>query len=78
MFGMAANSQLRMRASDVVAKASSEYEQRLTPVTSLMEELFSPDEDLKVAGERRLSYLMVSLVDLQDPKLLEPRSSCSY
>lgn len=51
VFGMATNSQLRMRASDVIVKAKADYEQRLTPVTSLMEELFSPDEDLTVAGE---------------------------
>ena len=51
VFGLATNSQLRMRASDVIAKAKADYEQRLTPVTSSMEELFSPDEDLTVAYE---------------------------
>lgn len=64
VFGLATNSQLRMRASDVIAKAKADYEKRLTPVTSLMEELFSPDEDLTVAEEfvpealwyRSLSY----------------------
>ncbi len=51
VFGMATNSQLKMRASDVIAKAKADYEQRLAPVTSLMEELFSPNEDLTVALE---------------------------
>ena len=51
VFGMATNNQLRMRASDVIVKAKAEYEQRLTPISSLMEELFSPDEDLTVAYE---------------------------
>lgn len=51
VFGMASNSQLKMRASDVIAKAKAEYEQRLTPITSLMQELFSPNEDLTVAKE---------------------------
>lgn len=51
VFGMATNSQLRMKASDVIAKGKAEYEQRLSPVTSLMEELFSPNEDLTAAGE---------------------------
>lgn len=51
VFGMAPNSQLRMRASDVIAKAKASYEQRLIPITSLMEELFSCDEDLTIAAE---------------------------
>lgn len=34
-----------------IAKAKADYEQRLTPITSLMQELFCPDEDLTVAGE---------------------------
>jgi len=44
VFGMATNSQLRMRASDVIAKAKADYEQRLTPITCLMEELFNPNK----------------------------------
>lgn len=64
VFGMATNSQLRMRASDVIAKAKADYEQRLTPITCLMEELFNPNEDLTVVGDlipealwyRSLSY----------------------
>ncbi len=51
VFGLTTNSQLRMRASDVTAKAKAEYEQRLAPVTSLMEELFNPNEDLTAVGE---------------------------
>ncbi len=51
VFGLAINNQLRMRASDVIAKAKADYEQRLIPVTTLMEELLSSDEDLTVAGE---------------------------
>ena len=35
----------------MIAKAKADYEQRLTPVTSLMEELFNPNEDLKDVGE---------------------------
>lgn len=64
VFGLATNNQLRMRASDIIAKAQADYEQRLTPVTCLMEKLFRPDEDLSVAEElvretlwyRSLSY----------------------
>jgi hypothetical protein len=51
VFGIATNSQLSMRASDVIAKAKASYEQRLIPITSLMEELFSSDEDLTIAAE---------------------------
>jgi hypothetical protein len=64
VFGLATNNQLRMKASDIIAKAKADYEQRLSPVTSLMEELFSPNQDLTAAGEligssvwyRSLSY----------------------
>ena len=64
VFGLATNSQLRMRASDVIEKASADYEQRLTPATSFLEQLFQPEEDLSFAKElvpgsvwyRSLSY----------------------
>ena len=36
-FGMATNSQLKLRAFDVIQKAQADYEQRLAPVTALME-----------------------------------------
>ena len=49
VFGLATNSQLRMRAFDVIEKASADYEQRLTPATSFLEQVFSPGEDLTVA-----------------------------
>lgn len=42
--GMATNSQLQLRAHDVIQKAQADYEQRLAPVTALMETLFSPDD----------------------------------
>ena len=44
---MATNSQLKLRASDTIEKAKRDYEQRLEPVTELMETLFSKDEDLE-------------------------------
>jgi len=43
-FAMATNSQLKLRAHDVIQKAQADYEQRLAPVTALMETLFSPDD----------------------------------
>jgi hypothetical protein len=43
-FAMATNSQLKLRAFDVIEKAQADYEQRLAPVTALMETLFSPDD----------------------------------
>jgi hypothetical protein len=51
VFGLATNNQLRMRAFDVIKKASADYEQRLTPATSFLEQLFSPVEDLTVVKE---------------------------
>jgi len=46
VLAMATNSQLKLRATDVIEKAKADYEQRLQPVTELMETLFSPDEEL--------------------------------
>jgi hypothetical protein len=43
---MATNSQLKLRASDVIEKAQADYQSRLEPVTKLMETLFSPNEEL--------------------------------
>ncbi len=47
VLAMATNSQLKLRASDTIEKAKRDYEQRLEPVTELMETLFSKDEDLE-------------------------------
>ena len=43
VIAMASNSQLKLRAMDTIEKAKSDYEQRLEPVTKLMETLFSLD-----------------------------------
>jgi hypothetical protein len=51
VFGLATNSQLRMRANDVIEKASANYEQRLTSATSFLEQIFQPEEDLTVVKE---------------------------
>ncbi len=51
VLAMATNSQLKLRASDVIDKAQGDYEQRLQPVTALMESLFSPDEEVPEASE---------------------------
>jgi streptomycin 6-kinase len=42
-FAMATNSQLKLRAL-MLLKSQADYEQRLAPVTALMETLFSPDD----------------------------------
>jgi hypothetical protein len=51
VIAMASNSQLKLRAMATIEKAKSDYEQRLEPVTKLMETLFSPDEKLEEVGE---------------------------
>ncbi len=51
VLAMATNSQLKLRASDIIAKAKEDYETRLKPVTKLMETLFSPEEQLEAAWE---------------------------
>ncbi len=51
VLAMATNSQLKLRASDIIKKAQTDYESRLEPVTKLMETLFAPDEELKEANK---------------------------
>jgi hypothetical protein len=48
---MATNSQLKLRATDVIEKAKLDYERKLEPVTALMETLFSPGEKLEKVAE---------------------------
>ncbi len=50
VLAMATNSQLKLRSSDVIAKAQQDYQPRLQPVTILMEKMFSPDENLEQAA----------------------------
>lgn len=51
VIAMASNSQLKLRAMATIEKAKSDYEQRLEPVTKLMETLFSPEDKLEEVGE---------------------------
>ena len=51
VIAMASNSQLKLRAMATIEKAKSDYEQRLEPVTKLMETLFSTDDKLEEVGE---------------------------
>ena len=47
VIAMATNSQLKLRASDIIEKARVDYEQRLEPVVKLMDSLFFKDEELE-------------------------------
>ena len=47
VLAMANNSQLKLRASDIIEKAKADYERRLDPVVELMETFFSKDEELE-------------------------------
>ncbi len=47
ILAMATNSQLKLRASDILEKAKADYDERLEPVTNLMETFFTPDEELE-------------------------------
>ena len=51
VLAMATNSQLKLRASDIIEKAKADYDERLKPVTKLMETLFSPNEQLEEVGQ---------------------------
>ena len=47
VLAMSTNSQLKLRASDVIEKAKIDYQQRLEPVTKMRSTLFSPEEELE-------------------------------
>ena len=47
ILAMATNNQLKLRASDIIEKAKTDYEIRLEPVTKMMETFFSPNEELE-------------------------------
>ena len=51
VLAMATNSQLKLRASDIIKKAQADYESRLEPVTKMRSTLFSPDEQLEEVGQ---------------------------
>jgi hypothetical protein len=42
---MGTNSVLKLRASDVIEKAKCEYEQKIAPITELMDSLFQKMEN---------------------------------
>jgi hypothetical protein len=48
---MGTNSQLKLRASDIIEKAKNDYEQRLEPVIKLADSLFSKKENLEEIRE---------------------------
>ena len=48
---MGNNSQLKLRAGDIIAKAKADYEAQLEPVVELMETFFSKEEDLEEVAE---------------------------
>jgi len=50
VLAIATNSQLQ-RANDVITKAENDYSQRLEPVSALMEQMFSPQEDVSKAHQ---------------------------
>ncbi len=51
ILAMATNSQLKLRSSDIIEKAKADYQQRLKPITELIETFFSPDEELEEVGQ---------------------------
>ena len=51
ILAMATNSQLKLRASDIIEKAQADYQQRLKPITELIETFFSPNEELEEVGQ---------------------------
>ena len=51
VLAMATNSQLKLRAADIIQKAKADYSLRLEPVSKLMETLFSNDEELEEANK---------------------------
>ena len=51
VLAMATNRQLKLRASNTIAKAIANYEERLQPVIELMDHLLAKNEDLEIVGK---------------------------
>ena len=51
VLAMSTNSQLQRRADDVITKAKDDYAKRLEPVSALMEQMFSPEEEVSEAEQ---------------------------
>ncbi len=51
VIAMATNSQLKLRAGDIISKARADYEATFEPVVELMETLFSKEEELEELAE---------------------------
>jgi hypothetical protein len=51
VLAMSTNSQLQRRAHDVITKAKDDYGKRLEPVSALMEQMFSPEEEVSEAEQ---------------------------
>lgn len=51
VLAMGTNSQLQRRANDVITKAKNDYGQRLEPVSSLIEQMFAPEEEVSEADQ---------------------------
>ena len=51
VLAMSTNSQLQRRAHDVITKAKDDYAKRLEPVSALMEQMFSPEEEVSEAEQ---------------------------
>ena len=51
VLAMSTNSQLKLRASDIIKKAQADYESRLEPVTQIRSILFSPEQELEEANK---------------------------
>ena len=51
VLALSTNSQLQRRAHDVITKAKDDYGKRLEPVIALMEQIFSPDDEVSEAEQ---------------------------
>ena len=51
VLAMSTNSHLQRRAHDVITKAKDDYAKRLEPVSALMEQMFSPEEEVSEAEQ---------------------------
>ena len=51
VLAMSTNSQLKLRANDIITKAQDDYSRRLEPVTALMEQMFAPSDEVIEASE---------------------------
>lgn len=77
MIAIGTNKQLKLRASDIIAKAQHEYGEKLAPITELIDSCFGKNEDLEEVRKLVPLFNLVSFYLLSNREFMElSKKSC--